>query len=110
MERDSLALFISMLSFIFSVFYFLSFYAFRNSNIFKYDNQYVYLSRDNTFLCDDVKDKNTCKQPFYSNNMLNLGENNSGNNLFLNKNAQICDDVNKPETCHCLSNKCDTFL
>lgn len=107
MERDSLALFISMLSFIFSVFYFLSFYAFRNSNIFKYDNQYVYLSRDNTFLCDDVKDKNTCKQPFYSNNMLNLGENNSGNNLFLNKNAQICDDVNKPETCHCLSNKCD---
>ena len=72
MERDSLALFISMLSFIFSVFYFLSFYAFRNSNIFKYDNQYVYLSRDNTFLCDDVKDKNTCKQPFYSNNMLNL--------------------------------------
>ena len=107
MERDSLALFISMLSFIFSVFYFLSFYAFRNSNIFKYDNQYVYLRRDNTFLCDDVKDKNTCKQPFYSNNMLNLGENNSGNNLFLNKNAQICDDVNKPETCHCLSNKCD---
>ena len=107
MERDSLALFISMLSFIFSVFYFLSFYAFRNSNIFKYDNQYVYLSRDNTFLCDDVKDKNTCKQPFYSNNMLNLGEDNSGNNLFLNKNAQICEDVNKPETCHCLSNKCD---
>ena len=58
MERDSLALFVSMLSFIFSIFYFLSFYSFRNSNILKYDNQFVYLSKDNTYLCDDVKDIN----------------------------------------------------
>ena len=107
MERDSLALFVSMLSFIFSIFYFLSFYSFRNSNILKYDNQFVYLSKDNTYLCDDVKDVNTCKKPFYSNNMLNLGKDNSGNNLFLNRNTQICDDVSKPETCHCLSNDCD---
>ena len=66
MERDSLALFISMISMILSIFYFLSFYSFKNSDMIKFDNQNLYLNKYNTFLCDNLNDLSTCKQVFYS--------------------------------------------
>lgn len=107
MERDSLALFVSMLSLILSIFYFLSFYAFKNSKMIKYDNEFIYLNKSKTFLCEDVNDRSTCKQPFFSNKMLSLGDNNEANDLYINKNTLICDDVDNPDTCSCLTNKCD---
>ena len=107
MERDSLALFISMISLILSIFYFLSFYSFKNSDMIKFDNQNLYLNKYNTFLCDNLNDLSTCKQVFYSNKMISLGSNNDGDNLYLNNNTLICDDVNNSETCACLSNNCN---
>ncbi len=107
MQRDTLALFMSLIALIISVFYFLSFYAFRNSRMIEYDHEKLYLNKSRTWLCDDINNKNTCKYLFYGNKMLSLGENNNGDNLYLNKNTLICDDVNDLSTCSCLSNKCD---
>ena len=107
MQRDSLSLFLSLIALTLSIFYFLSFYSFRSSTMIRYDNENVYLNSSNTYLCDDVNDKNTCKYLFYSNKMINLGVDNDDNNLFLNKNTMLCDDVNDINTCTCLSNKCD---
>ena len=106
MQRDTLSLFMSLIALILSVFYFLSFYSFKDSRILKYDNENIYLDKKRTYLCDDIRDKNSCKYIFYENKMINLGINNEGNNLFINKNTMICNDVNNINSCSCLSNKC----
>lgn len=109
MQRDTLSLFISLIALILSIFYFLSFYAFRNSRMIEYDHETLYLNKSRTYLCDDINDKNTCKYLFYGNNMLTLGPDNDGNNLYLNKNTLLCDDVNDMSTCTCLSKRCDSL-
>ena len=107
MQRDSLALFMSLIALILSVFYFLSFYSFRDSRTINYDHENIYLDKSRSYLCDNIKDKNTCNSLFSQNKMLSLGNNNDGNNLLLHKNTLICDDTNNISTCSCLSNKCD---
>lgn len=107
MQRDTLSLFMSLIALILSVFYFLSFYSFKDSRILNYDNENIYFDKKRTYLCDDIRDKNSCKYIFYENKMINLGRNNEGNNLLINKNAMICNDVNNINSCSCLSNKCD---
>ena len=107
MQRDTLSLFMSLIALVLSVFYFLSFYSFKDSRMMQYDSDNIYLDKKRTFLCDDIKDRNSCRYLFYGNKMLSLGNNNEGNNLFINKNTMICDDVNNINTCACLSNKCD---
>ena len=61
MQRDSLALFMSLIALILSVFYFLSFYSFKDSRMMNYDNENIYLDKYRTYLCDDIRDRNTCK-------------------------------------------------
>ena len=56
MKIESLSLFISLLSLIFSVFYLLSFYSFKNSRMLTYDHEYMFLNKDKTFICENVQD------------------------------------------------------
>ncbi len=107
MKIESLSLFISLLSLIFSVFYLLSFYSFKNSRMLTYDHEYMFLNKDKTFICENVHDKSTCRRFVYSGKMINFGEKYNDNNLYINKNAMICDDIRDLSTCSCLSNRCD---
>ena len=105
MERDSLSLFFSILSLIISIFYFLSFYSFKNSDFIKFNNENFFMKKNNTFICDDINDEITCKKIIFNNNLFKLS--NDSNNFYINKNTLICDDINDINTCKCLSNKCD---
>ena len=107
MKLESLSFFISLISLTLSIFYFLSFYSFKNSNIISFDHEKLYLNRDNSFVCDDIHDKKSCKRIIYDGKMINFGRKDNDNNIYLNKNIMICDNVYDLKTCTCLSNKCD---
>ena len=47
----------------------------------------TFFDKKRTYLCDDIKDKNTCKYLFME--IKCQFSNNEGNNLFVNKNAMI---------------------
>lgn len=102
MHKSSLALLFSIISLIISFLYYLSFHAFRKSNIFRYDNEYVYLKSKNTLLCENVNDPNTCKFPISDSKVIKSDR----NNLYINKNLMICSNVDDRNSCVCLNKSC----
>ena len=107
MKIESLSLLLSLIALILSTFYFLSFYSFKNSRIITYDHEYMFLNKDKTFVCENVHDKSSCKNIIHDGKMINFGSKKNDNNIYLNKNAMICDNIKDLSTCSCLSNKCD---
>ena len=95
----------SLISLIISIFYFLSFHAFRNSNLIYYDNEKLLFSKRNAFLCDNIADFRTCKPFVTSSNLLKIDD----NDILLDKNTMICDNVLDESTCQCISKNCDFF-
>ena len=105
MQKDTLALFLSLIALIISIFYFLSFHAFRNSKLIYYDENQMLFNKNYSYLCDNVRDFNTCKPFMRNSNMLKIDK----DNILLNKNTLICDDVDDLNSCQCLSKSCDFF-
>lgn len=105
MKKDTLALFMALIALTLSVFYFLSFHAFRNSNLIYYDYEKLLFSKENAYICDNIRDFRTCKPLITSNNVFRVDE----NNMYINKNAMICDNILDEKTCQCLSKNCDFF-
>lgn len=105
MKKNTLALFISLISLTLSIFYFLSFHAFRNSNLIYYDNEKLLFSKKNTFICENIRDFRTCQPVLSSSNSLKIQD----NDLYLDKNSMICDNVNELSTCECLNKNCDFY-
>ena len=105
MQKNTFSLFISLISLIISIFYFLSFHAFRNSNLIYYDNEKLLFSKRNAFLCDNITDFRTCKPFVTSSNLLRIDD----NDIFLDKNTMICDNVLDESTCECINKNCDFF-
>ena len=103
MQKDTLALFLSLIALTLSIFYFLSFHAFRNSKLIYYDENQLLFNKSNTYLCDNVRDFNTCKSMMANSNMLKI----DSNDILLDKNTLICDNVEDPNSCQCLSKSCD---
>ena len=105
MKKDTLALFMSLIALTFSVFYFLSFHAFRNSNLIYYDYEKLLFSKKNTYICDNIRDFRTCNPLLSSSNILRIDD----NNMYIDKNAMICDNIKDEKTCQCLNKNCDFF-
>jgi hypothetical protein len=102
MHKSSLALLFSIISLVISFLYYLSFHAFRKSNIFRYDNEYVYLKYKKALFCEDVNDRTTCNTAIVNSKVLNSDK----NNLYFNKNALVCKDIDDKKTCTCLFKDC----
>lgn len=105
MKKDTLALFMSLIALTLSVFYFLSFHAFRNSNLIYYDYEKLLFSKKNTYICDNIRDFSTCNSLISTSNLLKI----DSNNLYLDKNTMLCDNVQDESTCQCLDKNCDFF-
>ena len=105
MQKDTLALFLSLIALIISIFYFLSFHAFRNSKLMFYDENQLLFNKKFTYLCDNTRDFNTCKPIMSNSNMLKIDD----DNILLNKNTLVCDNVEDLKTCNCLNKSCDFF-
>jgi hypothetical protein len=103
MQKDTLALFLSLIALTLSIFYFLSFHAFRNSKLIFYDENQLLFNKSNTYLCDNVRDFNTCKSMMANSNMLKI----DSNDILLDRNTLICDNVQDVNSCQCLSKSCD---
>ena len=105
MQKDTLALFLSLIALTISIFYFLSFHAFRNSRLIYYDEDKLLFNKNNTYLCDNIRDEKTCKNVMANSNMLIINK----NDILLDRNTLICDNVNELNSCQCLSKSCDFY-
>ena len=82
MHKSSLALLFSIISLIISFLYYLSFHAFRKSNIFRYDNEFVYLNKHYRTISSNNKLEKIAKK-------FNLATIDSFN-FFCNENLRSC--------------------
>ena len=105
MKKDTLALFMSLIALTLSIFYFLSFHAFRNSNLIYYDYEKLLFSKKNSYICDNIRDFRTCNSIISSNNQIKIND----NNIYIDKNTMICDNVLDDSTCQCLTKNCDFY-
>lgn len=103
MQRDSLALFISLISLVLSILYFLGFYTFTRSDLFNYNKDNIYFNKNKMLVCDDINDDKTCNSVVHNNNMFYS----NNDNLYINKNAFICSNINDKNTCKCLTDDCN---
>jgi hypothetical protein len=105
MKKDTLALFLSLIALTLSIFYFLSFHAFRNSKLIYYDENKLLFNKKFTYSCDNIRDERTCRNLMSNSNMIKI----ENNDILLDKNTLICDNVNDIKTCECLSKSCDFY-
>jgi hypothetical protein len=87
------------------VYLFINFNNYKNSTNFKIADN-VLLS-DSTLICRDTDNKVDC-QPILTQNKL-IKFDNYKNNVYYNKNALICEDIDKVDTCICIKDNCNYY-
>jgi hypothetical protein len=105
MKSNITIIFLSILTLYLCVYLFINFNNYKNSSNFKITDK-VLLS-DNTNICRDIDNKVDCQQILTQNKLIKYD--NYKNNVYYNKNALICNDVDKINSCICVQDNCNYY-
>ena len=105
MKTNITIILLSILTLYLCIYLFINFNNYKNSTNLKIADN-VLLS-DSTIICRDIDNKVDC-QPILTQNKL-IKYDNYKNNVYYNKNALICEDVDKIDSCLCIHNNCNYY-